>query len=79
MYLIDLSRRMEFEQKSAFTKRFGKQMAERKYNPAARRIAIQAVLMREGTVSVETLAEQFGASVATIRRDLSALEEAGVA
>ena len=54
-------------------------MAERKYNPEARRIAIQGVLMREGTVSVETLAEQFGASVATIRRDLSALAEAGIA
>ena len=54
-------------------------MAERNYNPEARRIAIHGALMHQGTVSVETLADQFGASVATIRRDLSALAESGVA
>lgn len=46
--------------------------------PAARRMAIQRRLILDGAVSVEALSRRLGASVATIRRDLSALEEGGL-
>ncbi len=52
-------------------------MGDRSYNPTARRQAIQRQLMLEGAVSVEDLSRRFGASVATIRRDLNSLEEEG--
>ena len=46
-------------------------------NPAARRNAIQRQLLLNGDVAVETLARDLGVSVATIRRDLTSLEESG--
>lgn len=46
--------------------------------PAARRLAIQRQLILDGTVSVEALSRGLGASVATIRRDLNAMEEEGL-
>ncbi len=52
-------------------------MTDRSRNPAARRSAIQRQLLLNGTVSVETLARELGASVATIRRDLTQLEQEG--
>ncbi len=52
-------------------------MTDRIHNPAARRLAIQGELMSKGTVSVETLSKRLGVSVATIRRDLSLLEDEG--
>lgn len=52
-------------------------MTDRIHNPAARRLAIQGELMSKGTVSVEALSKRLGVSVATIRRDLSLLEDEG--
>jgi len=52
-------------------------MPERTRNPAARRAAIQRQLLLDGSVAVETLSREFGVSVATIRRDLTVLDEEG--
>ena len=52
-------------------------MTDRIHNPAARRLAIQGELMSKGVVSVEALSKRLGVSVATIRRDLSLLEDEG--
>jgi len=52
-------------------------MTDRIHNPAARRLTIQGELMSKGTVSVEALSKRLGVSVATIRRDLSLLEDEG--
>jgi len=46
--------------------------------PAARRMAIQRQLILDGAVSVEALSRKLDASVATIRRDLTAMEEEGL-
>jgi DeoR/GlpR family transcriptional regulator of sugar metabolism len=46
-------------------------------NPAARHHAIQRELGVRGVVSVDELSRLLGASPATIRRDLAALEESG--
>jgi len=46
--------------------------------PAARRMAIQRQLILDGAVSVEALSRKLDASVATIRRDLTAMEEQGL-
>jgi len=46
-------------------------------NPSARRSAIQRQLLLNGDVAVEALARDLGVSVATIRRDLTSLEENG--
>jgi DeoR/GlpR family transcriptional regulator of sugar metabolism len=53
-------------------------MSERIHNPATRRLQIQRRLTAEGAVSVEALSKWLGASVATIRRDLSVLETDGL-
>ena len=45
----------------------------------ARRTAIQRQLLLDGAVKVEVLAEEMGVSVATIRRDLTALDDEGSA
>ena len=45
--------------------------------PASRKAAICDSIENSGDVSVEELAEKFGASLETIRRDLSALADAG--
>ena len=45
--------------------------------PSARRTAILRKLLLDGAVSVETLAQELGVSVATIRRDLTTLENKG--
>lgn len=47
-------------------------------NPAARRAELKRVMTALETASVETLCDRLGASPATIRRDLAALEEEGV-
>jgi DeoR/GlpR family transcriptional regulator of sugar metabolism len=47
----------------------------RSYNPEARRQAIELELVRRESATVDELARLLGASVATIRRDLTALEE----
>ena len=47
-------------------------------NPSARRATIQRQLLLDGNVTVETLARELGASVATIRRDLTTLENDGI-
>jgi DeoR/GlpR family transcriptional regulator of sugar metabolism len=52
-------------------------MTDRIHNPAARRLAIQGELTSKGAVSVEALSKRLGVSVATIRRDLSLLEDEG--
>lgn len=52
-------------------------MGARVYSPAERRMAIQRQVMLEGAVTVEALSRQLAASVATIRRDLNALEKEG--
>jgi DeoR/GlpR family transcriptional regulator of sugar metabolism len=46
-------------------------------NPSARRVAIQRQLLLDGMVAVEALALDLGVSVATIRRDLTILEDDG--
>lgn len=53
-------------------------MVQRTRNPAARRLAIQRQALLDGTVTVETLARTLDVSVATIRRDLTSLEEEGL-
>lgn len=53
-------------------------MSSRTRNPAARRLAIQRQVLLDGAVTVETLARELDVSVATIRRDLTSLEEEGV-
>lgn len=53
-------------------------MDESTRNAAARRLAIQRQLLLDGTASVEALARKLGVSVATIRRDLNAMDEEGV-
>ena len=52
-------------------------MANKNRMPSARRAAIQRQLLLDGTVSVEFLAEELSVSVATIRRDLTTLEDEG--
>ena len=52
-------------------------MANKNRIPSARRAAIQRQLLLDGTVSVEFLAEELSVSVATIRRDLTTLEDEG--
>ena len=52
-------------------------MANKNRIPSARRAAIQRQLLLDGTVSVEFLAQELGVSVATIRRDLTNLENEG--
>ena len=53
-------------------------MSRKSRNPAARRLAIQRQMMVDGTVTVEILARGLDVSVATIRRDLTSLEDEGV-
>ena len=53
-------------------------MSERIHNPAARRMEIQRQLITAEAVSVEELSRLLGASVASIRRDLTVLEEEGL-
>ena len=53
-------------------------MTQRVYNPAARRLAIQRQLLLDGSVTVEMLARDLDVSVATIRRDLTQLEDDGL-
>lgn len=52
-------------------------MTTKTRNPAARRRAIQRRLLLDGTVTVESLSRSLGASVATIRRDLTFIEQEG--
>jgi DeoR/GlpR family transcriptional regulator of sugar metabolism len=54
-----------------------RQMQRQVRNPAARHHAIQRELATRGVVSVEELSRRLGASPATIRRDLAALEDGG--
>jgi len=51
---------------------------EHAHNPAARRLAIQSELMSKGAVSVDALSRLLGVSLATVRRDLSQLEDEGL-
>ena len=53
-------------------------MSERMHIPAARHLQIQRRLTAEGAISVEALSKMLGASLATIRRDLSLLETEGL-
>ena len=53
-------------------------MEHKTRNPAARRLAIQRQMMLDGAVTVETLARELDVSVATIRRDLTLLEDEGM-
>lgn len=53
-------------------------MASRKRNPLARRRALHREITLRGAVSVADLCDLLGASPATIRRDLAALEEEGI-
>jgi DeoR family transcriptional regulator of aga operon len=53
-------------------------MALQKRQPISRRSALRRELALRGTVTVEDLCAALGASPATIRRDLQALEEEGV-
>jgi DeoR/GlpR family transcriptional regulator of sugar metabolism len=53
-------------------------MVQRVYNPAARRLAIERQLLLDGSVTVDTLARDLDVSVATIRRDLTQLEDDGL-
>lgn len=57
---------------------YSPRMTDRIHNPAARRLFIQRELTLDGAVSVEALSKMLGASVATIRRDLSVLESEGL-
>src|SRR5688572_27075413 len=45
--------------------------------PEERRLAIRDLVARSAVVRADELAERFGVSVETIRRDLAALEQAG--
>ena len=47
--------------------------------PSGRHAAIQRKILLDGTVSVEALVNEFNVSLATIRRDLTFLEEQGLA
>jgi DeoR/GlpR family transcriptional regulator of sugar metabolism len=49
-------------------------MVSKRRNPIARRRAIERALTASGALSVEELCQKFGASSATIRRDLAVLE-----
>ena len=53
-------------------------MSQRKRNPIARRRALRREIALRGAVSVAELCELLGASPATIRRDLTALEREGL-
>ena len=53
-------------------------MVQKTRNPAGRRLAIQRQVLLDGTVTVETLARDLDVSVATIRRDLTSLEDEGL-
>ena len=53
-------------------------MVQRVYNPGARRLAIQRQLLLDRSVTVEMLARDLDVSVATIRRDLTQLEDEGL-
>ena len=53
-------------------------MVQKTRNPAGRRLSIQRQVLLDGTVTVETLARDLDVSVATIRRDLTSLEEEGL-
>src|SRR3546814_4301740 len=53
-------------------------MGHKVRNRAARRLAIQRQMLLDGAVTVETLARDLEVSVATIRRDLTSLEDEGV-
>lgn len=50
---------------------------QRNQNPAARRLAIQRRLLLNNIVTVEMLSQELGTSAATIRRDLTNLEQEG--
>lgn len=52
-------------------------MVDQSRIPDARRAVIQRQLLLDGSVSVEHLSRELGVSVATIRRDLTTLEEEG--
>ena len=52
-------------------------MANKNRTPSHRYAAIRRQLLMDGTVSVETLAQELGVSFATIRRDLTMLEKEG--
>lgn len=52
-------------------------MTNQNRNPSARRAAIQRQLLLDGMVAVEALARDLGVSVATIRRDLTILQDDG--
>lgn len=52
-------------------------MTDKFRNRAARRLAIQRQLLLDGTVTVEALSRELAVSVATIRRDLTLMEEEG--
>lgn len=54
-----------------------RQMENKIRIPSARRTAILRQLLLDGAVSVEALAQELGVSVATIRRDLTTLENKG--
>lgn len=53
-------------------------MSEDRPSGRERRQRIHRLVMQAGEVSVETLTRQLGASVATVRRDLAALERRGL-
>jgi len=52
-------------------------MVEKNQNLAGRRASIQRQLLLDGIVDVKSLAQELGVSLATIRRDLTALEAEG--
>lgn len=52
-------------------------MTEKKNTPTDRRAEIKRRLLIDGSLSVEALAIELGVSVATIRRDLTILEDTG--
>ena len=47
-------------------------------NPNPRQLALQDAVRQRGSVSVEALAEQFGVTLQTVRRDVRLLAEAGL-
>ena len=49
-----------------------------KRQPISRRNSLRRVMTVRGTATVEELCEELGASPATIRRDLLALEQEGI-
>ncbi len=52
-------------------------MTDKNRSPSTRRAAIQRQLLLDGAVEVDALARDLGVSVATIRRDLTILEDDG--